>query len=291
MDKARLDLAAKWRALMYVPAHVEKFHQKAAQAGADAIIFDLEDAVPAAQKQEARGMLAQAANIVRGSGNDVLVRINREIEWGIADVDAALEAQADAVVVAKVEGPAHLTLLADYLDRHERRFTRARPLYILPLIETLEAFWMMREIAKASERVIGMAMGGEDIAAQIHAASGEDTLAWPRQQMIFAAASAGIAPFGLMGSIADFADPENVLRVARNSRRYGFWGATCSHPKQVGPIKQAFQPTEAEIADARQIVEALEQAAQAGLGAVEVNGRMIDAPVAARARRIVELGQ
>lgn len=291
MDRARIELAAKWRALMYVPAHVDKFHQKAAHAGADAIIFDLEDAVPAAQKEEARHKLPQAAALVRETGNSVLVRINREIEWGIADIQAALAANADAIVVAKVEGPAHITLLADYLDRHESRFQRSQPLYLLPLIESLDAFWMMREIAKASDRVIGMAMGGEDIAAQIHAASGEDTLAWPRQQMIFAAATAGIAPFGLMGSIADFADPENMLRVARNSRRYGFWGATCIHPKQVGPIKTAFQPTETEIADARQIVEALEAAKQAGRGAVEVNGRMIDAPVAARARRIAELAR
>lgn len=291
MDEARLTLAAKWRALMYVPAHVEKFHQKAAHVGADAIIFDLEDAVPAAQKGEARRKLPQAAALVRETGNSVLVRINREVEWAIADLDAALAAGADTVVIAKVEGPAHLTLLADYLERHEHRFARTRPLYFLPLIETLDAFWMMREIANASDRNIGMAMGGEDIAAQIHAASGEDTLSWPRQQMIFAAATASIAPFGLMGSIADFSDPDNVLRVAQNSRRYGFWGATCIHPKQVAPIKQAFQPTQAEMEEANQIVQALEEAKQAGLGAVKVNGRMIDAPVAARARRIVEFGQ
>ncbi|WP_108659163.1 HpcH/HpaI aldolase/citrate lyase family protein [Acuticoccus kandeliae] len=282
-------IAARWRALLYVPAHKARFVEKAPSSGADAVILDLEDSVPAGAKAEARAALGPATASLHAAGLDVLVRINRPLELAVDDVRAAVAAGADAITVAKADGPSHVRLLAELLDTLERDVSRSAPMAMVVLIETLDAFWDMKAIAAASDRVVAMTLGGEDIAAAVHGASDEETLLWPRQQMIFAAATAGVAPIGLMGSLAGYKDKERFRAIAERSRRFGYWGATCIHPDQVAIVREAFSPSEDEVANAQKIVTALDEAIAAGDAAVSVDGRMIDPPVAAHARRILEI--
>jgi citrate lyase subunit beta/citryl-CoA lyase len=284
---SRLDRAAAWRSLMYVPANVRRFVDKAPQAGADAVILDLEDSVPAAAKEAARAGLAAAVAVVRQGRSDVLVRINRPLPLAVRDIEAAVAAGADGIVVTKAAGPEHVGLVAETLDALAPAAEGARGIVLVPVIETAAAVPLMGAIAAASPRVAGLLCGAEDLAAEIGCAADDEIVSAIKRQMVVAAVAAGIAPLGLLGTVADFRDPEAVRAVALRSRRAGFIGATCVHPSIVPVLNDAFAPAEAEVALARRQVEAAEAAAREGRGSFEVDGRMVDEPILRRARRIL----
>ncbi|RAI42094.1 hypothetical protein CH341_20350 [Rhodoplanes roseus] len=281
------DRAAPWRSLMYVPANVRRFVDKAPQAGADAVILDLEDSVPAAAKEAARDGLAEAVGIVRQGPSQVLVRINRPLPQAVRDLEAAVAAGADGIVLTKAMGPEHVVLMAETLDLLAPVPVGGRGVVMVPIIETAEAVPLIGAIAAASPRVAGMLCGAEDLAAELGCAPDDEIVSAIKRQMIIACAAAGIAPLGLLGTVADFRDPEAVREVALRSRRAGFTGATCVHPSIVPVLNQAFAPTEAELALARRQVEAAEAAAREGRGSFAVDGRMVDEPILRRARRIL----
>ncbi|WP_207451242.1 HpcH/HpaI aldolase/citrate lyase family protein [Roseomonas marmotae] len=278
--------AATWRSMLYVPASVPRFIAKAAGAGADAIILDLEDGVPANAKTEAREALAGAVATCRAGGADVLVRINRPLRLAVPDLEAAMAAGADGVLVTKVTGAEHLALLAELLDELEIEHPRARPAMVVPLIETPRAALRMEEIA-AAPRVAGMLVGAEDLAAECGSAADDPLIVDIKRRMVLAAASAGIAPLGTLGSVADFRDADRVRRVAEEARRSGFVGASCVHPALVAVLNGAFSPGEAELDLARRQLAAAEAAALEKRGAFQVDGRMVDEPILRRARRLL----
>ena len=129
-----------------------------------------------------------------------------------------------------------------------------------------------------------MTIGGEDLSADIGMESGEDTLFLPKQMMIQACARAGIMPIGVIGAIASLDDGDAYLNMAKRSRRFGYVGASCVHPKQVPVLNQAFTPDDDEFDYATRVVEKAAEAEKAGKGAIVVDGKMIDAPVVTRAR-------
>lgn len=278
-----------WRSLLYVPANAPRFVDKAHQRGADAIILDLEDSVPPAEKAAARDALAAAIPRVAQGGADVLVRINQPLRLAVADLQAAVLPGVCAVVVTKVEGASHVRLLDELVSQleHERGLHVGGLRFVL-VVETPQAWLDMQGIFRASPRNIGAVLGSEDFSLACDAAPTDDTLQLPKQQLIIQARACGLLPFGLIASVADFADPERLLAMAQRSRRFGFAGATCVHPSQVTAVNQAFGASAAEIAQARQLVAAFEQAEREGRGAIRVDGRMVDAPVVARARRLLQ---
>ncbi|MBK5957942.1 hypothetical protein CCR97_06930 [Rhodoplanes elegans] len=279
--------AAPWRSLMYVPANVRRFVEKAPQAGADAVILDLEDSVPAAAKDLARDALADSVAVVRQGPSQVLVRINRPLSQAVRDAEAAVAAGADGIVLTKAMGPEHVTLLAELLDVLAPVPDGQRGIVIVPIIETAEAVPLIAAIAAASPRVAGMLCGAEDLAAELGCAPDDETVAMIKRQMVIGCSAAGVAPLGLLGTVADFRDPEAVRAVALASRRAGFTGATCVHPAIVPVLNAAFAPTDAEVDLARRQVEAAEAAAREGRGSFAVDGRMVDEPILRRARRIL----
>lgn len=278
--------AAAWRSMLYVPANVPRFIAKAAGAGADAIILDLEDSVPTAAKTEARQALAEAVTTCRAGGADVLVRINRPLRLAVPDLEAAMSAGAEGVLVTKVAGAEHLTLLAELLDELEIEHPRARPALMVPLIETPRAALRMEGIA-ASPRVAGMLVGAEDLAAECGSVADDPLIIDIKRRMVLAAAAAGVTPLGTLGSVADFRDADRVRRVAEEARRSGFVGASCVHPALVPVLNQAFSPAEAELDLARRQLAAAETAALEKRGAFQVDGRMVDEPILRRARRLL----
>ncbi len=278
-----------WRSLLYVPAHVPRFVEKAAGRGADAVILDLEDSAPSAEKPAARAALDHAVATVAERGADVLVRINLPMRLAVADIEAAVRPGVAALVVTKVEGPAHLRLLDELVA--ELEVERALPhgaIRFVPVVESAAAWLEMAAILRALARNIAALLGSEDFALDCGGEPAEETLLLPKQQLIIAARASGLAPLGLLSSVADYSsDVDRFRAVALRSRRFGFAGATCVHPSQVVAVNAAFTPDAAEQEQARRLLAEYEAATACGEGATSVDGMMVDAPVVARARRML----
>lgn len=253
--------------MLYVPAHSERFLAKAHERGADAIILDLEDAVPEPDKDRARDGLAEAVKAVSRNGALVFVRINAGARRQ-ADAAAATKAGATGLVLAKAE-------LAELGN------------FTLPLIAMLEspgAVLDAREYAKHTA-VMGLLVGSEDLATELGATPTPEVLRTPKLLVHYAAKAEGKMSFGLLRSVADYADLPAIVAAGREAREHGFDGATCVHPSVVPVLNAAFAPSPEETAWAERVVEA----AKTGGGAFTVDGRMVDAPVIARACRILGL--
>lgn len=277
-----------WRSLLYVPAHIGRFVAKAHERGADCIQLDLEDSVPAAEKSRARDGVAEAASLVRRGGADVVVRINRALSLAVRDIEAVVGPDVDGLVIPKVDSAGHLRLLDEHIAEVESQ--RGLPVgstRLIALVESAAAWSRLGEIALASPRIVALNMGAEDLALDCGMQVDADTLLLPKQQLVFAAAAAGVLALGVIGSTTRFDDPGGFRADVRRSRRFGFSGASCIHPAQVAILNEEFSPSADEVARAERIASALAQAETQGLGAVAVDGRMVDAPIAARARRVI----
>jgi citrate lyase subunit beta/citryl-CoA lyase len=155
------------------------------------------------------------------------------------------------------------------------------------LVETAEAYPRMEEIARADPRVVAMCLGVEDFSASCGMLPEADGLYVPKMQMLVLARAAGILPIGTLHSIADYKDLDAWREAARRARRLGYRGAVCIHPGQVGVLNEAFSPAPHEVAQAQRIVHAAIEAERQGIGACELDGRMVDWPVVERAREIL----
>ena len=278
-----------WRSLLYVPANVERFVEKAHLRGADCIQLDLEDSVPASEKEAARQAVPVAAKRVRRAGADVVVRINSPMEITVQDLDASVGPDVDGIAVTKVESADHIQRIDDHISRLES--ARGLPgghTRLIAMIESPGAFFQMPAIAAASNRLVAMNIGGEDFALETGMEPSEATLLMPKQQMIFAARAAGIMPLGFIDSLASFADLDGFAQMVRRSRQFGFMGAGCIHPSQVAIVNRHYSPSAEEVAYATRIVEGDAVHAAAGRGSWSLDGKMIDVPVVVRAQRLLE---
>jgi citrate lyase subunit beta/citryl-CoA lyase len=277
-----------WRSLLYVPVNVEKYVEKAHLRGADCIQLDLEDSVPAAEKDRARTLVAGAAARVRRGGADVVVRINRPERMAERDLEASIGADVDGIAVTKTENAAHLQRLDEIVARLEaQRGLRAGHTRFIAMIETPAAFFEMPAIARAVPRLAAMNIGGEDFALETGMVPTEETLLMPKQQMVFAARAGGLMPLGFIASVAGYGDWDAFRRMVRRSRQFGFLGAGCIHPGQVPIVNEEYSPSAEEAAYARRIVEQNAVAEAAGRGSFAIDGRMIDVPVVRRAQRLL----
>ena len=271
------------RSLLYVPANNPRFIAKAHERGADAIILDLEDAVPVAEKDAARAGLAEAVQAVAKSGAKVFVRINPEPERQHLDAEAACRAGADGLYVAKATTPDTFVALAALLHPVEVPLRR-EPMTMVALLEDPGAVLDARLIARAP-RVIGLSAGGEDIALALGGTPTPEVLRFPKLLIHYAAKAEGLLSFGLLRSSADYADHTAIIAAVAEAREHGFDGASCVHPALVPLLNQGFSPSAEELDWARRVVAAAETSG----GAFTVDGRMVDAPVIARARRLLGL--
>jgi citrate lyase subunit beta / citryl-CoA lyase len=287
MAYMRGDLPA-WRSLLFVPIVREKFVASAHTRGADGIILDLEDSVPEAEKERARRLVSAAARQVGRSGCDVLVRINRPWHQAFRDVEAAVGPGVMALVCPKVESPEHLGVIVELLDGLEA--ARGLPTghtRLVALLETAEAYFRAREIAKATPRLVAMSLGAEDFALSVGMEPIAETLQAPKQTVIIAARAAGIIPLGFMGTVADFRDTEAFRQVLRRSRAFGFAAATCIHPSVVPVINDEYGVSPEAADRARRMIAAYDEAIARGVGAVTFEGKMIDVPVVERAKALL----
>lgn len=295
-----------WRSMLFIPAHVEKFVDKAHTRGADAIILDLEDSVPLVEKERARKQVIEAAAKVSVAGADVVVRINAPLRLAVRDLEEVVHPSVKAIIVPKVESAHQLIALSELIDELEGQWETADTSIneetaidlketvigttkLIALVESPAALSKLNEIANACSRLIAMVIGSEDFSAAVGMLPNADNLMFPNQQLLYAAKSAGVIPLGYAGSIADYSDLPAFEKVIERAKNMGFQGGFCIHPCQVDVLNRGFSPSDQQIAEAEGILISYQQALQEGRGAATYEGKMIDAPVVTRARRILAL--
>lgn len=277
-----------WRSLLYVPVNVEKFVDKAHARGADVIQLDLEDSVPPAEKAHARTLVEKNAARVRRGGADVVVRINQPLALAVRDLEHSILPDVDGIACTKTDSASHVKLLDELVSELEdKRGMAVGHTRFITMIETADAYTRIDEIPRASPRVAAMNIGGEDFALDCAMQPDEDVLLHPKQRMIIAARAAGVMPLGFIGTVADFSDWERFRQMVRRSRRFGFDGAGCIHPGQVKIVNEEYTPSAAEVDYARKVIRLDEEAAAAGRGSFQIDGKMIDIPVVVRARNLL----
>ena len=275
-----------WRSLLFVPVTQRRFVDGAARRGADAIILDLEDSVAASEKERARTLVPEAAGVVSRGGADVVVRLNRPMRM---TVRAVIGPGVQAVALPKAESADHVRLVAEIID--ELEVERGIPLgttKMLAMVETASAFFHIAEIARAHPRLVALNLGAEDFALSAGMLPEAEGLFMPKQVCVFAARAAGIMPLGFVGTVAEFHDLDGFRETVRRSRRIGFVGASVIHPSQIAILNEEFRPNAAEVDHASRVVAAYDKALAEGVGAVTVDGKMIDVPVVERAKLLLQ---
>lgn len=277
-----------WRSLMYVPVNVDKYVDKAHTRGADVIQLDLEDSVPPAEKANARTLVEKAAAKVRRGGADVVVRINQPLALAVRDLEHSILPDVDGIACTKIDSASHVRLLDELVtELEEQRGMKAGHTKFIAMIETPQAFTRIDEIPVASPRVAAMNIGGEDFALNCNMQPTGEALFYPKQRMIISANAAGVIPLGFIDSIAGFGDWENFRKMVRRSRDFGFMGAGCIHPGQVTIVNEEYTPSAEEVEYARKVIQMDKEAAAAGRGSFQIDGKMIDVPIVVRARKLI----
>ncbi len=275
-----------WRSMLFVPVIVEKFVEAAHRRGADAIILDLEDSVPESQKERARGLIQDAAAKVSRGGADVTVRINRPWRQTLSDLEAAVSPKVRALLCPKIASAEHVRFISEVVaDLEAERGMAVGSTFLVPMVETADAFFQIHEIARADPRIAAINLGAEDFALSVGMLPEAEGLFYPKQQLIIAARAAGVMPLGFIGTVADFKDLEGFRKTIQRSRRLGFMGASVIHPSQIQILNEEFRPTAEEVAQAKKIVAAYEKSTAEGIGAIVVDGKMIDVPIVVRAQQ------
>jgi citrate lyase subunit beta/citryl-CoA lyase len=256
------------RSYLFVPGHRPDRFAKAAASGADAVILDLEDAVPAAEKAAAREHVSQWLSNQR----PVIVRLNAfGTEWFHDDVAVCGQPGVAGVMVPKAEAQ-HVEVIRG----HIRATT-----YILPIVETAGGLWRAEALAR-SPQLQRLVFGALDLGVELQV-TGDDGLHAFRAFIVLLSRVAGLQP-PIDAPTTTFTDLARVRDDAARARRAGFGGKLCIHPAQIGPVHEAFAPTAEEVAWARRVIDA--DAASSGR-ATALDGSMVDRPVVERAKAIL----
>ena len=272
------------KSLLFGPAARLDFVEKFVVSGADAGILDLEDATAENAKDEVRAALANASRAQLGRGSmRLFVRTNAvSTQHFTLDVEAASAAGVDGIVVPMLEGPGDVVTARQAM--HASGLTTAT---LMGGIESALGVLKAEAICEAGLDLVYF--GAEDFVADMQGrrTKTNEGVAVPRSMVVLAARAARITAIDQV--VVDIDDHERFAQEAKQAAALGYGGKLCIHPTQVPLANEAFQPSADEISWARGVVEAAADAASRGLGAISHNGAMIDAPVVARAQRILAL--
>lgn len=269
-----------FRSLLFLPATAEHLLAKATERGADALVVDLEDSIPPDRKAAARPMARAAVEQLAARGAAVVLRVNSEAEAWQLDLQGMPLHLLVAVMLPKVETPQQVAVFAQALA--SAGGDQAPP--IAALLETPRGVLAAAQVA-AHPALCALGFGAEDYAAALGVPAAAAALTWPAHQVLTCAHAHGLPCWGLAASIAEVDDMEAFGQSVRAGRAMGFTGSVCIHPRQVPVVNRGFSPSAEEIEWATRVVVADDAARAAGLGAVLVDGRMIDRPIVERARR------
>ena len=287
------------RTALFAPGIRDRVMAKALASAVDAVILDLEDSVPVAQKAEARTLVAQVIQGVCGGDPPhpvVMVRVNAFTTGLLAqDLAAIVQPGLDVVLLPKAERVDEITSVAAMIERNEVIHSMRRgAVEIVPMIESALGVVRCFDMLKASPRVSGSCIGTArdgDLQTDLGCAwSIEGTeLLYARSKVLMDTRAAGSQLQPLDGVFSDLNDEAGLIADSRLSARLGYTGRTIIHPKQIEPVRQAYAVPEAEVAYYREVVGAFEAAEKSGVAAIVVNGRLVDYAMYERAKRVLAL--
>ena len=258
-------------------------------SGLDVAILDLEDGVPPDEKDRARAAIASVLGLAsHGGGPARYVRVNEDPAARDVDLASVLRPGLDGIVAPKVDRSEDVARLARDLDEREDAAGIARgSIRIVPSIESAEGLLQAHAIAASTDRVIALLFGAEDFSRDLglpaeRVAEAADLL-YARSAVVVAAVAARRQ--AIDGIWPDVTDDEGLRRDAVQARRLGFNGKSLIHPGQIETINDVFTPSPAEVSYARRVIDTFEGARSKGLGAVALDGKLLDQPIVERARR------
>jgi len=273
---------------LYLPGNTPKMMLNAGIHKPHGIILDLEDSVAPAKKAEARVLVRNALRAVNFYGAERMVRIN---QWpaGREDLEYVIPHRVHTLLVPKCEDPEQIAEMESVVETIRKEKRVKDPVFLMPIIESALGVEMAYRIACSSKQVVALAIGLEDYTADLGTRrSDEGTESfYARSRLVNACKAARIQAIDSVFS--DVADMEGLARTIEHSKKLGFEGMGCIHPRQIPVIHAGYAPGNEEIEKARKIVLAYEEAESKGLGVVSVGTKMIDPPVVKRALRIMDL--
>lgn len=284
---------ARLRSLLFVPGNKENMLEKASGFRPDAFIPDMEDSVPTAEKANARRVIKSYLAKLAATGVPVIPRVNSlDTEWIEEDLAAVIGPHIYGISVGKVDVPDDIQSISDLIaDLENKAGITPGTLKMIPWLESAKAIVHCYPICSTSPRIIGVAFGGEDFTHDlgIERLEDESEVAYPRNVLCIAARAAGIA--ALDTPYFRFKDEDGLKANIAAAKQTGFKGKFAIHPAQVDAINAGFSPSEAELAHARRVIAAFEEAECQGRGSTSLDGKVIDVPVVKRARALLAMAE
>lgn len=280
------------RTMMFLPGSNVAMLRDAALYGADSIMFDLEDSVSLKEKDSARVLVHFALRTFDYSNVETVVRINALDAGGDLDVEAAVLGGVNVIRLPKTENAQDIVDVEAIITKvEEENGIPVGTTKMMAAIESAEGVLNAREIAKASTRLIGIALGAEDYVTNMKTRRYPDgqELSFARNMILHAARAAGIAAIDTVYS--DVENTEGFQREVALIKQLGFDGKSVINPRQIPLVNEIYTPTEKEIDQAIAVIEGIREAEAKGSGVISVNGKMVDKPIVERAERVIALAK
>ncbi|MGI6782914.1 MAG: HpcH/HpaI aldolase/citrate lyase family protein [Aminivibrio sp.] len=281
------------RSLLYIPGNNPGMIQNCAIYGADGVLLDLEDSISLAEKDSARKLVKYALKTLDFGSVERVVRINgADTPFFEADLEEVVPARPDAVRIPKIESAGDVRAADEIISRIERESgLEPGSVRIHAMLETARAIVDAPAIAASSKRILGLTIGGQDLAADIGVRVTREgsELLYARGAVVMAAKAFGLLAFDTV--YTDIEDEAGLREQAKLAVSLGFSGKAAIHPSQIAIIHEAFTPPVKEVRKAARIVRGAREAEEKGLGVLAVDGKMVDAPVVAQALRTLELAR
>ena len=281
------------RSMLFLPGNTPNMLINGSCLGADAVIFDLEDAVAPAEKDAARILVRNTMRYMDFRGCEIIVRINSiDTPYWKADLDQILPQQPGLIMLPKT-GTARDVLEADaYITQVEARLGLApNTVGLMPLLETALGVENAFAIASASPRVRAIFLGAEDLTADLRCRRTKEgrEIEYARTRLVVAARAAGVDVYDT--PFTDVNDDVGIRRDAALAKALGFTGKASISPRHVEVINEVFSPSQKEIDYAYEVMDAIALAKEQGRGAIALHGKMIDAPIVARAQQTIDMAR
>lgn len=281
------------RTMLYVPGSNPGMLADAAIYGADALMFDLEDAVSLKEKDTARMLVFNALKTVDYGDTELVCRINGlDSIYGERDIEAMVAGGIHVIRLPKTETASDIHAVEALIETYELKYgLEPGRIKMMAAIESALGIINAYEIAISSQRLIGIAIGAEDYVTNLKTKRSPKgiELLYARSQLLNAARAAGIAAIDTVFSDVD--DTEGFSNEVRLIKQLGFDGKSVINPRQIPLVNEIYKPTQAEISHAKDVVAAIEEAESKGSGVISLKGKMIDKPIVERAQRILELAK
>jgi citrate lyase subunit beta/citryl-CoA lyase len=279
------------RSTLYVPGNNPAMLQVASVYCSDGLLFDLEDAVALKQKDAARLLVREMFGALAFKGAEIAVRVNHlDTPFGLADLETMVPLQPNALRVPKIESAADIMRVIAEVERIENKHNLPHDrLKIHPMVETALSVENAFAIASAHPRVDAISIGGQDLTADMQVIKSKEgtEIDYARRRLVMAAKAARIDCLDTV--FTDVEDEEGCRAETEYIKKLGFTGKAAIHPRQIRIIHEVFTPTENEVRKAERIVREFLRNQKLGIGVFAVDGKMVDAPVVARAQYVLDL--